>query len=162
MIRSSPPGRQVVVGQGPRVCDHQADGFRRVDRASPAQTNQAVALLGLVTCHAGQYVGLGGVGLDLVEDDRSVQLRNHVIDQPRRTQAGVGDDQWPTTPPSPANSSASDLRAPAPKRIRLGKVNIAGIACSARLDVNRLEGQRSGIPEFKSNHGRHGKTRKLK
>ena len=89
------PGGEVVVGQAARVRDQQPHALRRVDRAAPSQPDHPVATLVAVDLEGGQDIPLGGVGVDLAEDGRRFEAPADLVDQARRHQAPVGDDQRP-------------------------------------------------------------------
>ena len=127
------PGGEVVVGQSARVRDQQPHGLRRVDRAPPSQPDHTVATPVVVDLEGGQDIPFGGVGVDLAEDGRRFEAPDDLVDQARRHQAPVGDDQWPRDP-EPCQLRRQVSSRPFPEQDAIGEREDRGYWPGFRAD----------------------------
>ena len=128
-----PAGRQVVVGERARVGRQQPDRLGRVDRAAAAEADEAVAAPVAVDGRGrpGRRPRSGWPGRRR-RPRRAAERPDHLGDEPRRDQARVGDDQR-ARHAEPGQLAGQLGRAPSPKRMRFGKVKVAGIALGRQV-----------------------------
>ncbi len=142
LVLASPS--QVVVRESARMRDHEPDRLGGVDRTAASHPDHSVALCVAIATETSQNVFFGRVGLDLAEDDRCLPREpTTCATSPLAISPGSVTTKGRVIP-SRANSPASRFLAPAPKRMRLGNVNVE--TATSGMPVGRPRFGRNGSP----------------